>query len=1045
MSENPFSAADASLGSHSGISAAAKYNPHLWSPDELRNIFVVRQRELETLLQALRAASPKAAPQHMLITGQRGMGKSTLLQRAALAVEDDAALNEKWLPLRFPEEQYTVSTPAELWTNVIGALADNLDRHGQPTQDIDADLARLTARPAAQREDDALAWLKQWCATHKRRLLLLIDSTDLLFDNLAAGDAGKRRKARDDVSSALWRVRKTLSHSPHLLWLGGSYQPLESRALYSDAFLDFFQLIELRPLSLAEMQTAIEAMARIFGAGRGLKGADAQTEVRNLLGARPERLRAMRQLTGGNPRTTVMLYELFAAGGKDNLRADLERLLDAMTPLYKARLEILADQPRKVLAHVMEHWAPISTRALADAATLPAGTVSAQLSRLEQEGQIEKVSLGGTKRFGYQASERFFNIWYLIRNAPRGARVRVGWLVEFMRLWYSRDELQGLARLRWTEHRDGLHIDDPELEYSRAIARAMPEDEQDRRLLDWEVFRRARNGPSFCELYELQGEDADYSLPHNYLERLDALRNALWLAPMPEEEKPVWTRLITTALHLTLAEKEALARNSSSWSTAKLAEVGQELVVKREGIIALHNRASVERLEEAVAEGRFFPDCPQSELAYTQMLDCFESTPSAFAVALVLLASRRGDAPVEKACKKAIELAPTNARTWRIWGDLLRKLNRHEEAEVAYRKAIELDPKWAWHWIVLGDLLRVALKRYDEAEVAYRKAIELNPKLAWPWRDLGILLNIDLKRYEEAEAAYRKAIELDPRSAWPWCDLGNLLRIDLKRYEEAEAAYRKAIEFDPTWARPWAALGELLRVDLKRYDEAEVAYRKTIELDPKSAWPWGTLGDLLRVNMKRYEEAEAAYRRAIELAPKSPDIWNTLGDLLGDRLARHDDAEFAYRKAMEYDPSHPFPVANLARLLAKLERNDEASVLYRQSLTLVSKDNDNLRLQAHCWLGNSDLALQALDALTDQASKGDQVAFYQLNEQCFECNAIGLSKALVALMARSRSADFLQPFALALRAASGDKDALLDVAVEVRSMAEEVLAQINGS
>jgi hypothetical protein len=41
--------------------------------------------------------------------------------------------------------------------------------------------------------------------------------------------------------------------------------------------------------------------------------------------------------------------------------------------------------------------------------------------------------------------------------------------------------------------------------------------------------------------------------------------------------------------------------------------------------------------------------------------------------------------------------------------------------------------------------------------------------------------------------------------------------------------------------------------------------------------------------------------------------------------------------------------------------------------------------------------------------------------------------------------DFLQPFTLALRAADGGEDALLDVAVEVRGMAEEVLVQINGA
>jgi hypothetical protein len=62
----------------------------------------------------------------------------------------------------------------------------------------------------------------------------------------------------------------------------------------------------------------------------------------------------------------------------------------------------------------------------------------------------------------------------------------------------------------------------------------------------------------------------------------------------------------------------------------------------------------------------------------------------------------------------------------------------------------------------------------------------------------------------------------------------------------------------------------------------------------------------------------------------------------------------------------------------------------------------------------------------------------------FECRTIGLSVALVALMQRSRFAEFLQPFSLALRAANGETDAMLDVAVEVRAVAEDVLAQIKG-
>ena len=1208
-------------GNRTGIAATAKYNPHLWSADELRAIFVARQRELATILDVLRAAAPNVAPQHLLITGQRGMGKSTLLHRVALAVEDDPGLSQMWLPLRFPEEQYTVSTPAELWFNVIGALGDAQERHDQPTAEVDAELAQLMQLPKEQREEAGLAWLNQWCESHQQRLLLLIDSTDFLFSNLAGGDANKRGANQDGGATALWRVRKALLHSPHFLWLGGSYQPLEAHGLYSDAFLDFFQLIELRPLTLAEMQTAIQAMARVFGAGRGLQGDEAEAEVKRALTARPERLRAMRQLTGGNPRTTVMLYELFAAGGRDNVRADLERLLDAMTPLYKARLEVLADQPRKVLAHVMEHWAPVTAKALARAATLPVSSVSAQLSRLEQEGLIEKTPLSGTKRQGYQCSERFFNIWYLMRNAPRGARARVGWLVEFMRLWYSNDELQGLARTRRSKHRDGLYCDGPELEYSRAIVYAMLKDAQERLQLDWAVFQQARKGSVFGELYELDGEDANYSSPNDYLERLESLRNALKLATIPETEQQTWVHEVSGALHLTLAEKEALAADCANASIQKIAETRLELAERRAKLIAAFDRESIERVEAASAVGQFFPDCPDAKLASTQMLACFESHPTAFVVALRCLVNRCSGPDVETPCKKAIELAPSSAQAWDCLGDLLSestsrsveaetayrkaiklapdwatpwrdlgmllssnpnrleeaelayrkaieldqnsaaswgvfgalldyrsnryeeavvayrkaieldskwvatwvvladllayklnrneeaeaayrtaieldpkserswgslgdllayKLNRNEEAETAYRTAIELDPKsvapwralgsllserlnrpdeakavWrkvieldpnqAMPWIILGDLLRNKFRRHDEAEAAYRRAIELDPKWAAPWDALGDLLSDELNRHEESEVAYRKAIELDPKWATPWQDLGILLSDEFSRHEEAEVAYRRAIELDPKWAQPWDALGDLLRNKFNRHEEAEAAYRKAIELDPESAWPWIGLGQLLCEKIDHYEEAEVAYRKAIELDPKWVWTWIELGELLQDRLQHYDQAEVAYRTAMECDQINPLPVANLARLLARLKRDDEANELFRQVLELVEEEGFNIRLQAHCWLGNNDMAMQALDALAELASKGKRSAFYELKEQCFECHAIGLSKPLVTLMESSSFADFLQPFALALRVASGEKDVLLDVAVEVRGMAEEVLTQINGN
>ena len=962
------------------LHAALKYNPHLWGADELRAIFAVRQAELQDLVGALIRARPDQVGRHALITGHRGMGKTTLLRRLALSIADTPDIAKRWLALTFPEEQYTVRTLAEFWVNVLDALADALGREGAASAELvalDAHIDRLGALPAAKREKAALELLTDWIDQHQRGLVLLIDSSDQLLTSLSAAEA-------DASTTALLRLRHTLAQQPGLVWIGASYESLEGPDLYQDAFHDFFVLYELQPLSLNEMRAALLALAQRFGAGKEARGMGAEHEMARILDARPERLRALRVLTGGNPRATVMLYELFAAGGADNGQADLKVLLDLMTPLYKARIEALSDLPRKLFAHLMEHWHPMGLRELSEASGFPSSTLSAQLARLEIAGLVEKTQLTDPrKRSGYQAAERLFNVWYLMRSGSRRVRQRLAWLVEFMRMWYSQDELNRMVDQRSQRHGRGELADSESLEYSRAVAAAAGEKGLG---LEWGVLsavyrESSRTSQAIARLMpgllEADGSHAEFTSATHYLERFAALDAKLIRCPHAQgSAQAQWVALVKGSLALSLRRKERIADDALTLTFVQYQGMVDVLTGETSEWLLQFGLTAAEALYAAVRRGDFFPDCPDAKLAYAQLDHCFAHDARSYQAALELFGTRQ----------------------------------QNHWVESAYRRAIELDQNCAVPWNGLANLLKNHLKRFDEAESAYRRAIALDETFADPWNGLGNLLKNNLKRFDEAESAYRHAIALDVQSAYPWNGLGNLLQDHLNRFDEAESAYRRAIELDPTLAFPWQGLGDLLKNHLKRFDEAESAYRRAIELDETSANPWNSLGNLLKSHLKRFDEAESAYRHAIAL-----------------------------------DQGNVYSWASLARFQVAGGKRDEATASYRTALErLAPGEGLSVRLQAHLWLGNRDLAAQALDALTKTASEGDVNAFFRLRKQCWECHSIGLGQPLAQMMEASSWGAFLLPFSLALRAATSG-DAPSGAAPEVLILADEVLLELRTS
>jgi hypothetical protein len=393
------------------------YNPALLKKEDLIRGFVARQSLLARLLDDLRREVPGSTPQHQVIIGQRGLGKTTLLRRMAFAVEDDSALASTWLPLVFPEEQYNVGSLADFWLNCVDALSDSLDRSGDTAsaRALDSVVTKVPGNGPG-RASRALSLLLDEADRLKRRVLLLVDNIDIVLDRLSVEEE--------------WEFRRVLSEEGRLHFVGASSRALEAFYDYGRAFYDFFRIHELKGFDEEETFSTLCHLAEESG----------ETELGKLLRTNPARIKALRVLTGGNPRTLVLLFRVLVQRPAGDVQHDIEQLLDDYTALYKARFEALAPQAQLVVDALAIHWDPLTAGDLADLlAPLKVNQISAQLNRLENVGVVEKTPWFGEKKNAFQIAERFFNIWYLMRSGRR-VRRRLLWLVKFLEIWFDRVE-----------------------------------------------------------------------------------------------------------------------------------------------------------------------------------------------------------------------------------------------------------------------------------------------------------------------------------------------------------------------------------------------------------------------------------------------------------------------------------------------------------------------------------------------------------------------------------------------------------------------------
>ncbi|MBL8514328.1 MAG: hypothetical protein JNJ55_10090, partial [Betaproteobacteria bacterium] len=277
-------------------------------------------------------------------------------------------------------------------------------------------------------------------------------------------------------------------------------------------------------------------------------------------------------------------------------------------------------------------------------------------------------------------------------------------------------------------------------------------------------------------------------------------------------------------------------------------------------------------------------------------------------------------------------------------------INRQSSLDIAtaldyLRRAIALDPQFAQAWAVLSSALTMAV---DFAVVPAEEGAT------------------------ESFAAAQRALELEPELVAghiAMCSYQTMLDQDwLGALESAQAAVRLA----PRDAAALSEAGHLHHV-LDRPEEALRFAKDAVAQDPLNADCYRTLSMPLSA-LDRLEECEAAIRRALELAPESPALRAQLALVL-ERQGRRDEAiREAERESANWAKYRTLSIIH-ARAGNMAESDHFLDLMLEQYADHAGFSIGNIYAQR----GEVDLAFQWLQRGWEQRDSG--MAYIQANWQ----------------------------------------------------------------
>jgi tetratricopeptide (TPR) repeat protein len=677
----------------------SRFTPSLMSPDALEAIFVQREGLLHDILERVKTSVLGSERKNTLLVGPRGIGKTHLISLTYHRLRSMSALRDRLLIAWLREEEWGIACFRDLLLRILRALV----------AEDEAKLRYIYSLPPSEAEAAALKLINGLVGD--RTLVILVENLDDLVRKL--GGPGEMQ------------FFNFLRQSPSCV-VATSPGPAARVFMPASPFRrDFFQV---QPLKELDFETAIQLISKIAEYQGNAKLMFLLTTPRGRA-----RVRALRYLAGGNHRAYVIFAPLLTHESIDQLIQPLMQTIDVLTPYYNSRIAVLPWEQRQILEYICEARCAVRTGDITRTCFLPRSAASAQLESLCTMGHLHALRIGND--IYYELREPLLRLSFEVKK-HRGKPL--GLLLDFLRLWYSPEELKQKLSSPGNARLEQPYI--PDLE-------AVGQNWDDPRISEC------------CRDYTEAVHKGDIEQALKFAEDLVSIRGLM-------QDR--------------IAQASCLAR---------LGRYDRALAVSDHVINSGNADASIWRLRASILNGagryeEALSSCRKS-------LDLDSNSCEALNCEASILLNLGQNEEALYCCEAALKLNESDSAAWATLGTVLAGIDLFDESFRAFSKVVELEPRNMHARMHLCAAL-IEMSRWDEALEQAKAIVDANPNGPEPWVLIGSVL-AGIGEKEDALTAFEKAASMGEDSAYVRFKVVEIL-FALGRWRNAVAHLDQALQ-----------------------------------------------------------------------------------------------------------------------------------------------------------------------------------------------------------------------------------------------------------